>query len=126
MGKTVGLTFDLKSDWHGSDDDPVDAAAELDGQSTIKCLKSALESAGHKVVLIGGARSLIDRLVDDDLKVDIILNISEGFRGRNRESQVPAILDLYNIPFVGADALTLGITLDKIVAKKCFIAEEIP
>jgi D-alanine-D-alanine ligase len=55
--------------------------------------------------------------------VDIVFNISEGFKGRNRESQVPAILDLYNIPFVGADALTLGVTLDKVVAKKCFIAD---
>ena len=58
--------------------------------------------------------------------MDIVFNISEGFKGRNRESQVPAILDLYNIPFVGADALTLGVTLDKVVAKKCFIADGIP
>jgi D-alanine-D-alanine ligase len=31
-----------------------------------------------------------------------------------------------NIPFVGADALTLAVSLDKIVAKKIFIAEGIP
>ena len=122
----VGITYDLKSDWQGSADDPVDAAAELDGHRTIECLKSALESAGHEVVLIGGARQLINRAINNDLKVDIVFNISEGFKGRNRESQVPAILDLYNIPFVGADALTLGVTLDKVVAKKCFIAEGIP
>ena len=126
MGKIVGITYDLKSDWQGSQDDPIDAAAELDGHKTIECLKNALESAGHKVVLIGGARQLIDRVTSGDLKVDIVFNISEGFKGRNRESQVPAILDLYNIPFVGADALTLGVTLDKVVAKKCFIADGIP
>ncbi|MDE2027335.1 MAG: ATP-grasp domain-containing protein [Candidatus Omnitrophica bacterium] len=126
MGKIVGLTYDLKSDWQGSVDDPVDAAAELDGKRTVECLQKALESAGHKVVLIGGARALIDRIIKGSLKVDIVLNISEGFRGRNRESQVPAILDLYNIPFAGADALTLGVTLDKVMAKKCFIAEGIP
>jgi D-alanine-D-alanine ligase len=126
MGKIVGITYDLKSDWQGSSDDPIDAAAELDGHKTIECLKTALESAGHKIVLIGGARQLISRLTRSDLKVDVVFNISEGFKGRNRESQVPAILDLYNIPFVGADALTLGVTLDKVIAKKCFIAEGIP
>ncbi len=126
MGKIVGITYDLKSDWQAAQDDPIDAAAELDGHKTIECLKTALESAGHKVVLIGGARQLIDRMTRNDLKVDIVFNISEGFKGRNRESQVPAILDLYNIPFVGADALTLGVTLDKVVAKKCFIADGIP
>jgi len=126
MGKIVGITYDLKSDWQTASDDPLDAAAELDGHRTIECLKAALESAGHTVVRIGGARHLIGRMTANDLKVDIVLNISEGFKGRNRESQVPAILDLYNIPFVGADALTLGVTLDKVVAKKCFIAEGIP
>ena len=126
MGKIIGITYDLKSDWQDSGDDPVDAAAELDGHKTIECLKTALESAGHTVVLIGGARQLISRQARGDLKVDVVFNISEGFKGRNRESQVPAILDLYNIPFVGADALTLGVTLDKVVAKKCFIADGIP
>jgi D-alanine-D-alanine ligase len=33
---------------------------------------------------------------------------------------------MMDIPFVGADALTLGVTLDKIMAKKIFIAEGIP
>ena len=126
MSKIVGITYDLKGDWQGSADDPIDAAAELDGHKTIECLKAALESAGHKVDLIGGARQLIDRVTNRKLSVDVVFNISEGFKGRNRESQVPALLDLYNIPFVGADALTLGVTLDKVVAKKCFIAEGIP
>lgn len=126
MGKIVGITYDLKRDWQAAHDDPIDAAAELDGEKTIECLKTALESAGHKVVLIGGARQLIDRHTRNGLKLDIVFNISEGFRGRNRESQVPAILELYNIPFVGADALTLGITLDKVAAKKCFIADGLP
>jgi len=126
MAKIVGITYDLKSDWQGSSTDPIDASAELDGHKTIESLKAALESAGHKVDLIGGACQLIDRVKSGNLKVDIVLNISEGFKGRNRESQVPAILDLYNIPFVGADALTLGVTLDKVVAKKCFIADGIP
>lgn len=126
MGKMVGITYDLKSDWQRSGDDPIDAAAELDGDKTIQCLKTALEAGGHKVVLIGGACQLIDRKGRGDLKVDIVFNISEGFKGRNRESQVPALLDLYNILFAGADALTLGVTLDKVMAKKCFIAEGIP
>ena len=126
MGKIVGITYDLKSDWQGSGDDPVDAAAELDGHKTIESIKTALESAGHEIVLIGGARQLISRQTRGELKVDVVFNISEGFKGRNRESQVPAILDLYNIPFVGADALSLGVTLDKVMAKKCFIADGIP
>ncbi len=124
MRKIIGLTYDLKSDWQASKDDPIDASAELDGTKTVDALKAAFESAGHTVKLIGGAKALLKAL--PDLGVDIVFNISEGHYGRNRESQVPAILDLYRIPFAGADALTLGVTLDKVVAKKCFIADGIP
>ncbi|MBI4308858.1 MAG: ATP-grasp domain-containing protein [Candidatus Omnitrophica bacterium] len=124
MGKVIGITYDLKGDWQSSPDDPVDAAAELDAAHTVECLKGAFESAGHRVKLIGGAKSLLRAL--PNLGVDIVFNISEGHYGRSRESQVPAILDVYRIPFVGADALTLGVTLDKIMAKKCFIADDIP
>ncbi len=125
MGKIIGLTYDLKSDWQSSSDDPIDAAAELDGAKTVECLKSAFEESGHQVVLIGGAKNLVALATSGKLYVDVVFNISEGFKGRNRESQVPALLDLYNVPFVGADALTLGVTLDKVVAKKCFIADSI-
>ena len=124
MGKKIGLTYDLKSDWQASSDDPVDAAAELDSSKTVECLKKAFESGGHTVRLIGGARHLLKSI--PTLDVDIVFNISEGLRGRNRESQVPLILEMFNIPFAGADALTLGITLDKAAAKKCFIADGIP
>jgi D-alanine-D-alanine ligase len=124
LSKIIGLTYDLKTDWQPSDGDPVDAAAELDGTKTVEALKAAFESAGHKVKLIGNAKNLLKAL--PNLGVDIVFNISEGLHGRNRESQVPAILDLYRVPFCGADALTLGVTLDKVVAKKCFIADKIP
>ncbi len=39
---------------------------------------------------------------------------------------MPILLEMAGIPFVGADALTLGLTLDKVMAKKIFIAEKIP
>ncbi len=124
MGKLIGLTYDLKSDWKSSPDDPIDAAAELDNARTISSLKTAFESVGHKVKPIGSAKNLLKAL--PNLGVDLVFNIAEGHCGRNRESQVPAILDLYRIPFAGADALTLGITLDKTIAKKCFIADGLP
>ncbi|MCK4882283.1 MAG: D-alanine--D-alanine ligase, partial [Candidatus Omnitrophica bacterium] len=36
------------------------------------------------------------------------------------------ILEMHGIPYVGADALTLGMTLDKVMAKKLFLVEGIP
>jgi len=122
--KTVGLTYDLKTDYQFKAGDPPDANAEFDVPSTIDVIAQAIESCGYAVKRIGNATSLLEQI--DRLDVDIVFNISEGTSGRNRESQVPILLEMYNIPFVGADALTLGLALDKIMAKKVFIAEGIP
>ena len=124
MGKIVGITYDLKSDWDLQSNDPVDTNAEFDKPETIARVITALENGGHTVKRIGNINSLLMQI--DDLKVDIVFNICEGAHGRNRESQVPIILEMKGIPYVGADGLTLSVTLDKVVAKRLFIADGIP
>jgi len=122
--KTVGLTYDLKTDYKFKKDDPLDANAEFDHPDTIDVIADAIAANGFKVKKIGNASNLLEKI--DHLGVDIVFNISEGVSGRNRESQVPILLEMAKVPFVGADALTLGLTLDKVMAKKIFIAEKIP
>jgi D-alanine-D-alanine ligase len=121
--KTVGLTYDLKTDYQFHEGDPPDANAEFDHDSTIEVISAAIESNGFRVKKIGNAPRLMEQI--DNLGVDIVFNISEGLGGRNRESQVPILLEMAKVPFVGSDALTLGVTLDKIMAKKIFISEGI-
>lgn len=122
--KIVGLTYDVKHDYVFKKGDPEDANAEFDHPDTIDVIKDAIESGGHKVVKIGNVRNLLRRL--KKLDVDIVFNIAEGVSGRNRESEVPVILEMAGIPFVGGDGLTLGLTLDKIMAKKVLISEGVP
>ena len=134
MGKTIGLTYNLKTDWVCGPNDPYDVNAELDKPHTIEKIVQAFEAGGHRVKRIGNVHQLLSQLQLsqqelgqlDNLNVDIVFNICEGTVGRNRESQVPMLLELKGIPYVGSDALTLGITLDKAVAKKLFISEGIP
>lgn len=119
--KIVGLTYDLRDNYVFKKGDPEDANAEFDHRDTVRVIKEAIESAGHKVVRIGNVGNLLRRL--KNLSVDIVFNISEGLFGRNRESQVPIILEMMGIPYVGADGLTLGLALDKVMAKKVLISE---
>ncbi len=124
MSKLIGLTYDLKSDWQIREGDPVDINAEFDSLETIERIEKALCKGGHTVMRIGSAWRLLSMI--DHLKADIIFNICEGRGPRSRESQVPMLLEMKGIPFVGADALSQAITLDKIMAKKLFIADGIP
>ena len=60
------------------------------------------------------------------MKPDIVFNFAEGLIGVNRESHMPAILEMLQLPFTGSDALTLGICLDKSRAKEILTYHRIP
>lgn len=106
---TVGLAFNLKRATGDQD-------AEYDTPKTINAIKEAIASYGHEVVELEATHELPAIL--PAAKVDVVFNIAEGIRGRNREAQVPAILELLDIPYTGSDAATLSIALDKALAKR--------
>ena len=62
----------------------------------------------------------------EKLRPDIVFNIAEGLVGVNREAQIPAILDMLQIPYSGSDALTLAICLDKSRTKEILTYHKIP
>ncbi|HOX54679.1 MAG: ATP-grasp domain-containing protein [Candidatus Omnitrophica bacterium] len=124
MKKTIGLTYDIKEDHRLQEGQPKDTYAEFDPKHVIDNVVTSLEQCGYKVIRIGNVHSLLKQV--GNLPVDIVFNLAEGIGSRNRESQVPMILEMNGIPYIGSDALTLGLTLDKIIAKKIFISEGVP
>lgn len=60
------------------------------------------------------------------LKPDIVFNIAEGFNGISREAQIPAILDMLQLPYSGSDPLTLSTCLDKARTKEILSYYNIP
>ena len=112
----VGMTYDLRADHIADGLDPEDAA-ELDSDVTIDAIESTLRSLGLRTERIGHARALCQRLVAGD-RWDLVFNIAEGLTGRSREAQVPALLELYGVPYTFSDPLTCAVTLDKAVAKQ--------
>ena len=104
----VGLAFNVKKS--GAEDE-----AEFDSPKTIEALGAALESFGHEVVMLEATGELPGLL--NTTAVDVVFNIAEGFGGRSRESQVPALLELLRIPYTGSDPTALALSLDKALAK---------
>jgi D-alanine-D-alanine ligase len=95
-----------------------DAEEEFDSPETIAAIAEALQHLGHTVELLGDGPQLAERLCRGDLP-EFAFNVAEG-RGisRNREAWVPALLEMFDIPHTGSDALTLSATLDKSCAKR--------
>ncbi len=124
MKLKVGVTYNLRKDFSLRGNQPVDLLEEFDSEETIDAIQGVLQNDGHHVVKLGGGTDLIDRLRQSP--VDIVFNIAEGLRGRNREAHIPALLEFLNVPYTGSDPLTLSVTLDKSMAKRVVMSEGIP
>jgi D-alanine-D-alanine ligase len=111
----VGFAFNVKRvapDLAGEQDDE----AEYDSPKTLQAIREAIASYGHEVVDLEATSDLPIQLASTP--VDVVFNIAEGFKGRSRESQVPALLELLDIPYTGSDPAALSVSLDKALAKR--------
>jgi len=111
----IGLTYDLKDDYLALGFSE-NAVAEFDSLATIDAVAGALASLGHEVERIGHVRALAAKLVAGQ-RWDLVFNIAEGVAGFGRESQVPALLEAYQIPYTFSDPLVCALTLHKGMAK---------
>jgi D-alanine-D-alanine ligase len=112
----IGVTYDLRADYLalGLSEE---ATAEFDSDITIAAICEALACMGLQPMRIGNVRRLAERLVAGE-RWDAVFNFCEGLKGVARESQAPALLEAYDIPYVFSDPLSLALSLDKAMSKR--------
>lgn len=120
----IALLCNMKKNAPRHPDQAPDAWAELDSESTIQSIAAAIESAGHRVFPMEGDISICEKL--QKLRPDLAFNICEGHFGASRESQVPAILEMLQIPYTGSKVLALALTLDKAMCKRLLVYHGLP
>lgn len=113
---TIGLVYDLRDDYlaQGFSEEQV---AEFDSAATIAALEQTLRSLGYTVQRIGSGLALAGQLAAGK-RWDLVFNFAEGLQGRSREAQVPALLEMYGVPYTFSDPLVCALTLDKAMAKR--------
>jgi D-alanine-D-alanine ligase len=102
---------------------PDDFFEEYDSEETIASIKEAIEELGAVVVPIPADCRLPQRLAEGGFQ--FVFNIAEGSGRRCREAIPAAICELIGLPFTGSDLLTLGLSLDKAMARRV-VASEMP
>ena len=120
----IGLTYDLRADYLAAGYSE-EETAEFDGIATIDAIDAALGECGHQTDRIGNGRQLVERLAAGD-RWDLVFNIAEGLHGPAREAQVPAILDLYEIPYTFSDPLVMALCLHKGLTKTAVARAGVP
>ncbi|MFH1381954.1 MAG: D-alanine--D-alanine ligase [Chloroflexota bacterium] len=121
----IGLAYDLKEDISLGQGQPEDALEEYDSRETVKGIAGVLQSLGHEVIQLGGGREFLTKALQN--RVDFVFNIAEG-RGtfRSREAQVPAVLEMLDVPYTGSDPQCLTVCLDKPLTKQLVAIAGVP
>jgi D-alanine-D-alanine ligase len=112
----VGITYDLRDEYL-AEGFSEEETAEFDRPDTIDGIDNALRELGFETVRIGHVRSLVKRLAMGETW-DLVFNIAEGMYGFGREAQVPALLDVYRIPYTFSGPMVLSLTLHKALTKR--------
>lgn len=105
----VGLIYNLKKNPLNNELD--DNYIEFDDENTINAITNALTKTGNEVIHIEADDNIFKKI--KDASPDIVFNIAEGIKGESRESHIPALLELLEIPYTGSGPLTLAIALNK-------------
>ncbi len=78
----------------------------------------------HDVTLIEADENAFEKF--KKLRPDLVFNVAECANGISREAQIPAMLDMLQIPYTGSDPLTLATCLDKARTKEVLSYYKVP
>ncbi len=98
----------------------------------IKRIMDALKKSRHQVKAFEGDKDLIANLesfmpsVVKGERPGMVLNLAYGIQGQARYTQIPSILEMVGIPYVGSGPLSHSLSLDKAVAKVMFRQNGLP
>lgn len=109
----IGFCYDIEEN-HPQKDEVQDMTAEYESEETINALTEILSGLGE-VIQLPWHENIFEDLKEKD--PDVVFNITESWGTRNRESYIPNLCEILNIPCTGSDGLALGISLDKALTK---------
>ena len=91
-----------------------DLACEEEISTIVPLVSQALTSRGFDITTMETKFDVWEELKARRTSIDIVLNLAEAFGGTNtNEALIPAMLEALEIPFTGATAQNMHLTLDK-------------
>ncbi|OJJ35815.1 hypothetical protein ASPWEDRAFT_530957 [Aspergillus wentii DTO 134E9] len=104
-----------------------DECAALTHDGEVQAVSTTLRKLGHHVTLIPGVQPLVQQLAaGKHHEWDLAFNMAQGFHGSARESQVPALLEAYQVPYTFSDAATMALCQNKANTKISLAYNHIP
>lgn len=106
----IGLCYDLQDTYQISGKAVYKDFSFL---SEVEYVESCLKKSGHKVIMINGLEEFVKNIFRYKKDCDIIFNMIEGYKSRNREGLVPALCEAFDIAYTGTDSFGMSLSLNK-------------
>lgn len=120
----IGFCYDTKGDYGIAEEDL--EYTDFVSLHTVSEIRKAMERCGYEVEYIGNAHQLKELLKNPSFPYDIVFNIAEGFGSRNRETWVPSLLEIFQVPYTASDTYGMAINLNKYHTKILVQSQGIP
>ncbi|MCL4364189.1 ATP-grasp domain-containing protein [Patescibacteria group bacterium] len=99
--------------------------ADFDDPETTKLQVKYLKKLGFDVFPIEANEKSYLKLYKLKNRIDLVFNVSEGLHGKDREAQIPAMLEMLQIPYTGSPPLAQALILDKAKTKEILLEHKI-
>lgn len=128
MGKKLKLAFvyNIRHNYPDPNNEKTQLEADFDDPETIEAMIKHMKKCGFEVLPIEADEHAYLKLYKHRKTIDLVFNFAEGMYGKDREAQIPAMLEMLRIPYVGSSPLTQALVLDKAMTKEVLIANNIP
>ncbi len=120
----IAVLANLKEDAPIRPEDPPGCWDDLDDQITIDEILKSLKELGHEGKYFPAVLESIEEL--KKFQPDLCFNSAEGHFGDSREAQMPAVLDMLQIPYTCAGVVGMVLSHNKHLAKRQFMAKGLP
>jgi D-alanine-D-alanine ligase len=120
----VALLANIKEEAPLNPEDPPGRWDDLDDRLTVDTILESLTSLGHEAKYFPAVLESIEDL--KGFHPDLVFNSAEGHYGDSREAQIPAVLDMLQIPYTCAGVLGMMLSHNKHMAKTQFQQMDLP
>lgn len=123
---TIAFLYNVRHKYPTPSDPKSQCETDFDDEATINLMLKYLKKCNFNVIPIEADEKAYLKLYKNRKKINLAFNFSEGIHGKTREAQIPAMLEMLQIPYTGSSSLTQNIIFNKAKTKEILIANNIP
>ncbi|MFZ5563119.1 MAG: D-alanine--D-alanine ligase family protein [Thermodesulfobacteriota bacterium] len=123
---TLAFLYNVRHQYPDPDRPETQVETDFDDPETIEAMTAHLLGCGFDVIPIEADPDAYATLYAQRRDIDLVFNYAMGLYGRARYAQVPAMLEMLQLPYTGSDPLTQALILDKARMQQVLSACNVP